>query len=206
MSEMDFRLEQWINAAGGHHHFLDVVMVALANWSEAAFIALVLTWLGFGVVAHRGDERRHAIAALLASGLALATNQLISMAWIRPRPFAAHPDHVHVLLSHTADASFPSDHVAAAMAIAVVLLSLHRSLGLTTLLLALLVGYARVFVGDHYPGDVVGGALVGLIAGLALLSPQMRAIVRAIDRRAIQDRGTITPGSRVDDGHERPAI
>lgn len=92
------------------------------------------------------------------------------------------------------------------MAIAVVFLSLHRRLGLTAALLALLVGYARVFVGDHYPGDVVGGALVGLISGLALLSPQMRAIVRAIDRRAIREQGTITPGSRVDDGHERPAI
>ena len=42
---MDYQFEQWINAAAGDNSVMDAVMVALAKWSEVAFIALVLGWL-----------------------------------------------------------------------------------------------------------------------------------------------------------------
>lgn len=186
---MDYQLEQWINAAAGHNPVLDAVMVALAKWSEVAFIALVLGWLLWGMLTRAAAERRSAFAALLASGLALAVNQVISFAWSRPRPFAAHPGRVHVLLSHPADASFPSDHVAAAVAIAVVLVAAHRRLGLFAFLLALAVGYARVFVGDHYPGDVLGGVVVGLLSGAILLIGRAQVIISWADARAARGAG-----------------
>jgi undecaprenyl-diphosphatase len=115
-------------------------MVAMAQWSEPFFIAVVLAWFVFGLVRRVGVEREGAVAALLASGVALAANQLISQLWSRPRPFAAHPGAVHMLLSHPGDASFPSDHVAAAVAISVVLWFGHRRSGLTGLVLAAAVG------------------------------------------------------------------
>jgi len=158
---VDFQLEQWVNSAAGHSPLLDDVMVALAKWSEITFIALVAGWLLWGLITRASNRREAAVAALLASGLALAVNQLVSLVWSRPRPFAAHPGRVHVLLGHSADASFPSDHVAAAVAIAVVVISVHQRVGLLTLLVALAVGFARVFVGDHYPGDVGGGGWRG---------------------------------------------
>ncbi|GAC1574283.1 MAG: phosphatase PAP2 family protein [Candidatus Dormibacteria bacterium] len=183
---MDFQLEQQVNSAAGANHFLDVVMVALAQWSEPFFIALVLGWLGFGLVRAARSERRWAQAALLASGVALAANQLIALAWHRPRPFVAHPGSVHVLLAHTADASFPSDHVAAAMAIAVVAWYVHRRLGLAAVGLTAAVGYARVFVGDHYPGDVLGGAVVGLLAAAVVISPPVRGVISTFDRYVVE--------------------
>jgi undecaprenyl-diphosphatase len=158
---MDFQLQQWINGAAGANVVLDAVMVALAQWSEPAFIALVAGWLMFGVVRRLQVERVGAALALLAAGLAFAVNQVIAQFWARPRPFSSHPGSVHVLLGHSADASFPSDHVAAAVAISMMLLAIHRRLGIAALLLSVLVGYARVFVGDHYPGDVIGGVIVG---------------------------------------------
>ncbi|MHB8509617.1 MAG: phosphatase PAP2 family protein [Candidatus Dormibacteria bacterium] len=195
---MDFKLEQWINHAAGSNYLIDAAMVALAQWSEPFFIAVVLGWFAFGLLRGTAWDRKGAAAALLASGLALAANQLISQLWSRPRPFAAHPGAVHVLLAHPADASFPSDHVAAAVAIAVVLWCAHRRVGLAALVLTVAVGYARVFVGDHYPGDVVGGAVVGCAAGGVMVSPWVRKVIDRLDRAAAQ---RLAPRGR---GRSRP--
>jgi undecaprenyl-diphosphatase len=142
-----------------------------------AFLILVAGWLIFGVVRRVQVERVGALTALLAAGLAFGTNQVISHFWARPRPFTSHPG-VHVLLAHPADASFPSDHVAAAIAISMVLLSIHRRLGIVAVGMSLLVGYARVYAGDHYPGDVLGGVVVGGLAAAvvgALRVPELLA-------------------------------
>jgi membrane-associated phospholipid phosphatase len=83
----------------------------------------------------------------------------------------AHPNTVHVLVSRSADPSFPSDHAAAAAAIAVVVLLVHRRLGVLVLALAALVCFARVYVGAHYPGDVLAGAGIGVVVALLLWRP-----------------------------------
>lgn len=184
-SVIDFQLEQWINAAAGASHPLDALMIALAKWSKPFFVILVLGWFGLGVVRHRRHERVTALAALLSSGLALAINQGIAPLWSRPRPFVAHPHAVRILLAHAADSSFPSDHVAAAVAISVVVWSVHRRLGVAALVLAAGVGYARVFVGDHYPGDVLGGAVVGVLSGAALAAPLISAPLVLLDRALV---------------------
>lgn len=168
---MDYRLEQWINGPAGHHAALDTVMRDAANWAVPIFIGIVAVWFVIGWALGRPVERRGAVLALLAAGGALLVNQVIIRIWERPRPFVAHPHAVHVLVSRSADASFPSDHAAAAIAIAVAVLLLHRRLGLVVLAVALLVGYARVYVGAHYPGDVLGGAAIGLVAALVLWRP-----------------------------------
>jgi membrane-associated phospholipid phosphatase len=115
------------------------------------------------------QDRWGAIAALLAAGGALGINLLISDLWYRARPFVAHPT-VHLLVSHTRDASFPSDHAAAGFAIAAVLFSLHRRLGVVALASATFISYARVYVGDHYPGDVAAGLVVGVAVAVLMLT------------------------------------
>lgn len=123
-----------------------------------------------------------------ATFLALVFNLLLSHLIREPRPFVTHV--VHQLVAHPADNSFPSDHAAVSFAVAGMLLfslplgllsawkqrlivtgwSGWRSLLLPLVLrgLALLIacgiGIARVFVGVHYPLDIVGGAGSGLVA------------------------------------------
>jgi len=77
------------------------------------------------------------------------------------------------------------------VAIAVVLVAAHRRLGLITFLVALAVGYARVFVGDHYPGDVLGGVVVGLLSGAILLIDRAQAIISWADARAARGAGSL---------------
>jgi undecaprenyl-diphosphatase len=163
---LDYRIEQWINGPAGHHAALDTVMRDAANWAVPVFIGIVAVWFILGWVLGRPLERRGAVLALLAAGGALLVNQVLIRVWDRPRPFLAHP--VHVLVSRSTDSSFPSDHAAASIAIAVAVLLMHRRLGV---LVAVLVCYSRVYVGAHYPGDVLAGAAIGSLVTLLLWRP-----------------------------------
>jgi len=181
---VDYRLEQVLNGPAGDHAGWDALMRDVATWSVPVFIAIVAVWFLVGWVRGLPGERRGALTALIAAGGALLVNQVISHLWERARPADAHPGHVHLLLSPTGDPSFPSDHAAAAFAIAAVLVLAHRRLGIAALVLAGLVGVARVYAGAHYPGDILGGAVVGVGVAFVLvfaLAPLMERLSRAVD-------------------------
>jgi undecaprenyl-diphosphatase len=96
--------------------------------------------------------------------LAIGINFLIGLVYYRPRPFINH--HVHMLLPHVVDSSFPSDHATASMAIAVAIWLYNRKLGTPLIVIALLIGLSRVYVGHHYPTDVLGGFIIGTVSAL----------------------------------------
>jgi undecaprenyl-diphosphatase len=166
---MDYKLEELINGAAGSHPVWDLLMRAVAQLAEPAFIALVAVWFAVGWFRNWRADRVGAVGAVIAATGALMVNQVVSHIWFRPRVSVSHPGTVHLLVRHSVDASFPSDHTAAAFAIAIVLLTVHRRLGMLAILATALVAYSRVYVGEHYPGDVAGGAVAGLVSGLAVL-------------------------------------
>ena len=181
---MDYRIEQLINGPAGGHPALDAFMRDAATWAVPIFIGIVAAWFLYGWIRGLAAERRGALTALFAAGGALLANQIVLQFWQRPRPFAAHPGAVTTLVSRTADPSFPSDHAAASVAIAVVLVLAHRRAGAAVLALAALVCLARVYVGAHYPGDVLGGAAVGVAVAALLwwpLAPVMASVAQAVD-------------------------
>ncbi len=192
-------MEHLINAPAGHHPLLDAVMVRAAGWAVGIFVGLIVLWFLIGWVRGLERERRGAITALIGAGVALLANVVISHLWYRPRPFVSHPLSVHLLTHHPADASFPSDHASAAFAISFVLLAFHRRLGVLALLYAALMSYARVYVGEHYPGDIAGGFVVGTVVATVLvlwLEPAMRALSRLADRMILALHLPLPQGSR----------
>ncbi|HET8561380.1 MAG TPA: phosphatase PAP2 family protein [Marmoricola sp.] len=98
--------------------------------------------------------------APLGTLLAVAVNQPLGHLVGERRPYDEVP-HALVLVSRTTDFSFPSDHAVMAGAVAVGVLLVDRRLGLLGVLLALLMAFARVYVGAHYPFDVIAGLVVG---------------------------------------------
>ena len=185
---MDYQLEQWLNGPAGHQPLVDNLAVFIAAHAELAFILLVAIWFLTGTIAARPDDQKGALSALVAAGFALLANSLIAHAWVRPRPFLTHAGTVHLLLTHSPDASFPSDHAAAAFAIATVLVTFHRRAGTAALAFAAVMSVARVYVGDHYPGDVLAGAVIGLAVSALLLAWLQPA--RAWIRRCLETSGS----------------
>jgi undecaprenyl-diphosphatase len=123
--------------------------------------------------------------APFAAGIALLVNIPIRGFVERPRPFLEHKG-LEVLAPGKTDFSFVSDHSTIAMALAIGIFMAHRKLGLVALALAVAEGFCRVYMGVHYPSDVVGGFALGtsvalLLAPLAMmaLTPLVSAVSRA---------------------------
>lgn len=119
-------------------------------------------------------------SALAAAAVALLADQVISQLWERQRPFTAHPVLTHVLADRTTDPSFPSDHTAAAFAIAFAVFAFSRRAGALFLAAAILIGLSRIALGMHYPSDVLAGMLVGLGAAMLVTRPGRPWITRLV--------------------------
>jgi undecaprenyl-diphosphatase len=152
-----------VNSFEAHTGWLHGVLRLDATDGIALFaLLLVLGWL----LARRAADALTRVAAVawtaIGCVIALALGQPISHLVARPRPFVALA-HVHTLIHHSADFGFPSDHATAAGAVAAGLWWVDRRLGLVATVLALLLAFARVYVGVHYPGDVAGGLALGAV-------------------------------------------
>lgn len=177
---MDERLYETINGFASRHDGFEDVMHFFAVDAQYLFVGLLaFLFLMRGKWASR-NARHGVIAALLSAGLALLAAHLITLAWDRPRPYVADPADSHLFLAPSHDPSFPSDHTTAAFAIAVSIFLRSRRIGLLALAMALTLAVARVAVGVHYPGDVMGGALLGTGAALLLWTPSIRGPLHAL--------------------------
>lgn len=107
---------------------------------------------------------RVGLAVVVAVVVALVAGKVLGTVWVEQRPFVA--DHFTPLISHSADNSFPSDHLLALGAVFGACWVAARWLAAFTALLAVLVACARVWVGVHFPVDVAGGFVVGTVIGL----------------------------------------
>ncbi len=116
-----------------------------------------------------GDEARRSLAikACLVATLGVGANQIIALLWQHPRPFMIGLGHAW--LRHAADSSFPSDHMTVFAGVGVsLLLDGATTPAIVTLLAGLCVAWARVFLGVHFPLDMVGAVVVAGVACLVV--------------------------------------
>ena len=163
---METSFVEWLNQLMHAHPLLAGVVVEFSTWGVPLFGVLAV---GLWLLSPPGDTvwKRACAAGLSAAALGLFANQVISHLWDRARPYEAHPSIIP-LLPRSLDPSFPSDHATFAFAVAGATLAWRRGLGLVCLAMASIVGLARIYVGVHWPSDIVGGAVVGLTAGYAV--------------------------------------
>lgn len=198
---MDWTVFHALNSLLVGHSTIGDSLADFAVYSVPLFaVATAALWL----VDRPGDRPKWKVASLAAftsAAVALATNQVISHIWARPRPTVAHPGAHLFFVAPSADPSFPSDHAAAAFAIAVAVFFISRRVGAVFLVVAAALAVDRVVLGLHYPGDVLAGSVIGLaaawiihrFAGNQLLrivgwisrvtDPIVRPVWAAVDRR-----------------------
>jgi undecaprenyl-diphosphatase len=181
---MDYRLYHAINQFVAAHDWLGSLLGFLETWAVPLFGAATI---GLWLLDRPGARRKWKLAsasALASAALALLIARVIGTIWARERPFAAHPD-AHVWGSRSHDPSFPSDHASASLAIAFAVFMFDRVVGSVFLAAALVISVGRVFVGAHYPADVLGGAIVALGAALLVVRlgrPLIEQLVRLVER------------------------
>lgn len=107
-----------------------------------------------------------ALKIFLAVCFTYAVNQIIGFLYFRPRPFAVLENVNELIKKSPFEKSFPSDHTGAAFAIAFAVFLLNRKWGSAFLIIAFLIGLSRIFVGVHYPLDVLAGILTGFLGAV----------------------------------------
>ena len=174
---MDGTVLRWVNGLAARTGWAHGPFTAFARYGIVIFAVLLVVSL---LDARRRGDSRAVAGTLWAGGAALVAllgAQVIGHLVKRARPYDAMPG-VHVLVARTTDFSFPSDHATAAGAVAVGLLLANRRWGIVACVAALLMAFTRVYVGVHYPGDVIAGlALGGLVAATGAV-----VVVPVLDR------------------------
>ena len=170
---MDTFLFQQINGLAGHNSGLDTFMAVCAKYLPVLFALFLLgLWLT--------GRQRVAFLAGASALLALGIAQIVNGIFLRPRPYTFYA--AHLLVERTSDPSFPSDHATLAFAIAALIWQFNRKLGWCVLGFASFQGFARVYVGAHYPSDIAGGAILGIVVSMAIgKASQLPAIRRLLN-------------------------
>ncbi|CAL9527628.1 Undecaprenyl-diphosphatase BcrC [Streptomyces sp. enrichment culture] len=197
-------------------HWFDRVMEYVGEYGLLLAVVLLVLWCWWTGRRRAGsaEEAASSVAALvwapLAAGVAVLVNVPIRGFVERPRPFLEH-EGLEVLVTGKTDYSFVSDHATITMAIAVGLFVANRKFGLVGIGLALFEGFCRVYMGVHYPTDVVGGFALGTAVALllspvamALLTPVARAMERSprvgwlIRKPSADSRDAVIAGTRTE--------
>ncbi len=146
---------------------LDPVMTTVTHLGDAGIVWVLMSIVLLAVK----RTRKVGLCCFLALLVMLIVNNYVIKVLVdRARPYEV-VEGLTAIVPLPVDASFPSGHTAAGIAAAVVLIGETKArYWIPALLLALLVAFSRMYVGVHYPTDVLGGAVLGILYGLAGLA------------------------------------
>lgn len=115
------------------------------------------------VIVYLQNHKKQALNAFYIAVIGLLINFSIGLFYYHPRPFVEGLGNL--LIAHSKDSSFPSDHASLAFAISFGFwYSKEKLIAIASFIFALITGFARVFVGVHFPFDIVGSFFVAIVA------------------------------------------
>ena len=165
LEKVDFALFQIINGLAGQSNAIDKLLSILASdYLIPAGMGLILyfSWFDSGNIEQRGYKQRTVIASITHMAAASLSILIINQLIFRERPFTSN--EVNLIFYAPTDSSFPSNTAAGTLGIALpFIFSRSKSTGLILLGMSFTLSLARVYVGVHYPGDIIGGYMTSLL-------------------------------------------
>lgn len=188
MMELILSLDRSILSAvsGWHTPFLDFWIPKLTVLGNGGILWVVL---GIALLFFR---RTRACGQTLLFALLLTLllgNCLLKPLIARPRPFAADAS-VSLLIPTPTDASFPSGHTYSGIASAIVLWRHKRLWGACALCLALAIAFSRLYLTVHFPTDILGGVLLGVLASALALAAEKNRLRHRSELLSNKDNDT----------------
>ena len=181
---MDETVFLWLNGFVGKAPAFDAVIELVASdYLVPVALALTLLALWFGCdTASRGRYQYGIIAAVFAVALSNGSIEILNNFVFRDRPFVDH--EVSLLFYEPTDSSFPANAAALAFGVSAAVWAFNRRVGSALLAASLLYAFSRVYVGVHYPFDVIAGGLIGVVAAVVaqavvrLLRPLIEVVLK----------------------------
>ena len=165
--EMDGKLLLWLKEAFSHP-VLDEIMIMISRLGNKGFI-----WIAIGVLflllGCRNKIWRNRGFLVLFS---LAANFLACNVVLKPLIDRTRPYYVldyTPLIPPVGDPSFPSGHTSASFAAATAIYAINKKWGIAAYVFAAVMGFSRLYLGVHFPTDVLAGALVGTAAAMVII-------------------------------------
>ncbi|WP_301421070.1 undecaprenyl-diphosphatase [Mammaliicoccus lentus] len=178
LSEINIELFRMFNDLGKEVMFLNPIMIFFAKYMKY----FLLFWIIMYWFTRKRENRIMIISSMFAFVVAEVFGAIAGAIHSNNQPFA-ELSNVNQLIGHAIDNSFPSDHAIEFFSICITFLLFKKNLRYVWLAIAILVSVSRVWVGVHYPADIIVGAILGII-GAALcywIIPQLNVIKKLLD-------------------------
>ena len=172
---LDLKIFYLFNNLASKNPVFDALIIFFADYLGYFLIIFFLLTLFFG-----SFRRSQKISIFFAafSSMIIARFGIVSLIrffYHRPRPFEAY--NINILITNN-EFSFPSGHAALFFAMATAVYFYNKKLGLWFFAAAILMGLSRVISGVHYPSDIIGGAVIGILTSylifLAILKNKIK--------------------------------
>lgn len=165
----DIAVFRLINDLAGSSQLTDFIFVFLAE-----FLLMIVLIINF-ILLFKKKFRLTSLKAILAFIVSYILTYTIAVFYFKARPFA-DLDSVNQLITTFTDKGFPSGHSLSSASLAVVWFENNKKLALIFLISALLIGFARIYVGVHFPTDVLTGIILGVILGIIIKKLPLRQL------------------------------
>ncbi|MFT9600144.1 undecaprenyl-diphosphatase [Mesobacillus sp.] len=181
---MNIELFRIINDAGKEFEVLNPVMVFIANNAIYLLAAAVLVYL----FSRKPGNRLMVVSGLAALILAEIAGKIAGMFYSNHQPFATLAD-VNQLIEMEVNNSFPSDHTIIFFTMSVTFWLYKRKHTYLWILLAVIVGFSRIWAGVHYPADIAVGAMLG--SAFAYLGYVLIAKVKYVNKNNLAGKENV---------------
>ncbi|PIH04396.1 phosphatase PAP2 family protein [Clostridium combesii] len=155
---MNMEFFRLINNLANKSSVLDKIMIFFSKDIPYIFMAIVAIVFILGITKKNCDYRKVAVNTFIIAVINLTISFAIGGVYYVDRPFVHNK--VNLLYIHAKNSSLPSDHAIGTMSIALGLGKYNKLLSLILTIFSIIVGFSRVYVGHHYPLDIIGAYII----------------------------------------------